>query len=73
MKNVSMEAEHFKVVGNNVLVRQISRGRGVESGISGEMRFWVVWTFNEAGHVTRIVAYRNDEEAKARIAAGLSE
>lgn len=73
LENVSMEPEHFDVAGDNVLVHQLSRGRGVESGISVEMRFWIVWTINEAGRVTRIVAYRNDEEAKARNAAGLSE
>jgi len=73
IENVSMEPEHFEVVGDNVLVHQLSRGRGVESGISVEMRFWTVWTINEAGLVTRIVAFRNDEEAEARDAAGLGE
>ena len=73
IENVSMEPENFEVAGNNVLVRQLSRGRGVESGISLEMTFWALWTFNEAGFVTRIVAFRDDEEAKARDAAGLRE
>jgi ketosteroid isomerase-like protein len=73
IENLSMEPEHFEVVGNNVLVHQLSRGRGVESGISVEMRFWTLWTINEAGLVTRIIAFRNDEEARARNAAGLRE
>jgi ketosteroid isomerase-like protein len=73
IEDVSMEPEHFEVVGNNVLVRQLSRGRGVASGISIEMRFWAVWTINEAGRATRIVAFPEDEEAKAREAAGRSE
>ena len=73
IENLTMEPEHFEVVGNNVLVRTRSRGRGVESGIPVEMDFWAVWTISDAGLVTRIVAYRNDEEAKARRVAGLSE
>ena len=71
MEDVSMEPERFEVAGNNVLVLQLSRGRGVGSGISVEMRFWTVWTINDAGLVTRIIAFRDDEEAKARDAAGL--
>jgi ketosteroid isomerase-like protein len=73
IENLSMEPEHFEVVGNSVLVRQLSRGRGVTSGINLEMRLWTVWTINEAGLVTRIVTFRDDEEAKARQAAGLPE
>ncbi len=71
IEDLSMEPERFEVAGNNVLVLQLSRGRGVGSGISVEMRFWTLWTFNDAGLVTRIVAFRDDEEAKARDAAGL--
>ena len=73
LENISMEPEHFEVVGNNVLVRQLSRGRGAESGIGVEMNFWVVWTFNGEGLVTRIVAYNHDQEVRARTQAGLSE
>lgn len=71
IEDLSMEPERFEVAGNNVLVLQLSRGRGAGSGISVEMRFWTLWTFNDAGLVTRIVAFRDDEEAKARDAAGL--
>ena len=71
IEDLSMEPERFEVAGNNVLVLQLSRGRGVVSGINVEMRFWTVWTINDAGLVTRIVAFRDDEEAKARDAAGL--
>lgn len=69
LENVSMEPELFEVIGNNVLVRQLSRGRGVGSGISVEMHFWSVWTIDEEGRVTRIIAFGDDEEAKAREAA----
>ena len=68
----SMEPEHLEVVGDRVLVRLLSRGRGVRSGISIETHYWAVWTFNEAGFATRMVAFRDAEEAKARQAAGLS-
>jgi ketosteroid isomerase-like protein len=71
IEDLKMVPEHFEVAGNNLLVRTHSRGRGAESGIAVEMDLWVVWTINDAGLVTRIVAYRNDEEAKARRAAGL--
>ena len=72
IEDLTMEPMHFEVTGNNVLVRTQSRGRGAGSGIAVEMDFWAVWTINDAGLVTRIVAFRNDEEAKARRAAGLS-
>ena len=70
---VSAELESLEVAGNNVLARHVNRGRGVTSGISHELRYWTVNTFNEAGLVTRIVGFHDDEEAKARQAAGLSE
>jgi ketosteroid isomerase-like protein len=73
IEDILMEPERFEVVGNNVLVRVLSRGRGVGSGISVEMHFWSVWTINDEGRVTRIVAFNDNEEAKAREAAGLSE
>jgi limonene-1,2-epoxide hydrolase len=70
---VSTELEHVEVAGSNVLTRHLNRARGVTSGISNELRFWTVWTFNERGLVTRIVGFRDEQEAKARQAAGLSE
>ncbi len=73
MENVAFEPEHFEVAGNSVLVRQIIRGRGVASGINVEMDSWAVWTISEAGLATRIQGFRDDEEDKAREAAGLAE
>lgn len=72
LENISMDPESFEMVGSNVLVRQTSRGRGVVSGANVEMLFWVVWTVNDEGRVTRIVAYNHDQEARARTEAGLS-
>ena len=73
LENRTMEPESFEVAGANVLVRLLSRGRGVRSGISIEAHYWAVWTFDEAGLATRMVAFRDEEEAEARQAAGLSE
>ncbi|MCB0875546.1 MAG: nuclear transport factor 2 family protein [Solirubrobacterales bacterium] len=73
MEDVLFEVEDIEVVGSNVLARHRVRGRGVASGISLEMRFWAVWTFNEARLLTRVVMFRPDEAAAAREAAGLSE
>ena len=68
-----MEPEHFEVAGNRVLVRVLSRARGVRSRIDIEAHHWALWTFNEAGLATRMVAFPDGAEAKAREAAGLSE
>jgi ketosteroid isomerase-like protein len=72
IEDLSMEPVLFEVAGDNVLVRQLSRGRGVGSGIRVEMHFWAVWTINDEGRVTRVIAFPDGEEAKAREAAGLS-
>lgn len=71
VEDVSVEVEHFEVAGSNVLVRQHGRGRGVSSGIIMDLRSWAVWTINEAGLVTRIIVFRDEEEGRARQAAGL--
>jgi ketosteroid isomerase-like protein len=73
LESRTMEPERFEVVGNRVLVRLFSRGRGVRSGISLETHYWAVWTFNEEGFATQMVAFRDVDEAEARKAAGLSE
>ena len=68
-----MDPYEFEVMGNSVLVHQSSRARGVDSGADVEMDFWVVYTIDDEGLVTRMVAYNHDQEAGARTAAGLSE
>lgn len=72
-ENPSLELESFEFAGDDVLVRHHARARGVASGINIDARFWVVWTFNEQGRVSRVVGFRDDQEAKARQTAGLSE
>jgi ketosteroid isomerase-like protein len=56
-----------------VLARQHLQGRGASSGIELEGHSWSVWTFDEAGLITRIEIYLDHEEERAREAAGLSE
>ena len=50
-----------------------STARGSVSGLELEFDLWAVWTFDEAGLVTRIETYLEREESRARDAAGLSE
>ena len=71
LEDVVMTPDRFEVAGNSVLVYQHSRGRGVGSGIDVEMDFWVVWTIDDDGLATRIVAFNHDQEAEARRAAGM--
>jgi ketosteroid isomerase-like protein len=73
LEQLEQDVEDIEVEGSNVLARHHVRTRGVASGISLEMRFWAVWTFDEAGLLTRVVMFRPGEEAEARKAAGLSE
>ncbi len=73
LENVVMEPDQFELMGNFVLIHVRSRGRGVKSGVDVDTHFWVVYTIDDEGLATRIVAYNHDQEAKARTAAGLSE
>jgi ketosteroid isomerase-like protein len=56
-----------------ILGRQHLKARGTGSGIELEGHSWSVWTFDEAGLITRIEIYLDHEEDKALEAAGLSE
>jgi hypothetical protein len=68
-----LEPLEFLVSGSKILVKQHSRVRGVRSGLVLEFDLWIVWTFDEAGLVTRIEAYLEREEARARDAAELRQ
>lgn len=56
-----------------VFARQHLKARGAGSGIELEGHSWSVWTFDEAGLITRIEIYLDHEEDRAREAAGLAE
>ncbi len=68
-----LEPLEFLISGNKILVKQHSTARGSVSGLELEFDLWTVWTFDEAGLVTRIETYLEREESRARDAAGLSE
>ena len=68
-----VEPLEFHLAGNKVLVRQVSRLHGVESGIEAEFVHWMVWTYNEAGVMTRCEIYTANQEAEALEAAGLAQ
>ena len=67
-----VEPLEFRVAGNKVLVRHRSKIPGAGSGIEADFVNWSVWTFNEAGLVTRFEIYLPNQEAEAHEAAGLS-
>ncbi len=56
-----------------ILTRHHLKAQGASSGIQLEGHSWSVWTFDEAGLITRIEIYLDREADKAREAAGLSE
>ena len=68
-----IEPLEFVPAGKKVLVKQRVKARGAGSGLEMEIESWGVWTFDEKGLATRIEAYLDHEEARARKAAGLSE
>jgi ketosteroid isomerase-like protein len=63
----------FHVVGNKVLVQLHSHIRGAGSGIETAFLAWSVWTFDEAGLITRLEIYLHHQKAEAIEAVGLSE
>jgi hypothetical protein len=67
-----VEPLEFHFAGNKVLVRQRNRMHGAGSGIEAEFVHWIVWTFNEAGVMTRCEIYTPNQEAEALEAAGLT-
>jgi ketosteroid isomerase-like protein len=54
-----------------ILARQHVTAQGATSGIPVDIHSWSVWSFDDAGLVTRLELYLDHEEDKAREAAGL--
>jgi limonene-1,2-epoxide hydrolase len=52
--------------GNRVLIRQVTRARGAGSGIEVEIEALTLWTFNDAGKVSRVEAFTADQEDDVR-------
>jgi ketosteroid isomerase-like protein len=55
-----------EVSGNRILVRSLSKARGAGSGIEMELVALTVWTFNDAGRITRVEIFFLDQEDEAR-------
>jgi ketosteroid isomerase-like protein len=66
-----VEPQEFRVTGNKILVRHRSKIHGAGSGIEADFVNWSVWTFDEAGRMTRFEIYLPNQEAEALEAAGL--
>jgi ketosteroid isomerase-like protein len=68
-----IEPQDIRVVGDKVLIRTRSHIKGAGSGIEVDALGWVVYTYDEAGLVTRVELYLDHQEAEALEAVGLSE
>jgi len=55
-----------QVEGNRILTRQRTIAKGAGSGIEMEIESLSVWTFSDAGKVTRVEAFTPAEEDAAR-------
>ena len=69
-KSLTMAAEEFIDAESSVVVAVYQRGLGRESGASGDMRYFAVWTFRGRA-VIRLETFR--DRAEALEAAGLDE
>ena len=71
MEDQRWDPLEFRDNGQKVLVRQRVSARGASSGIELDPETWAVWTFDEAGLVTRVEVFLIQEEDEALKAAGL--
>jgi hypothetical protein len=68
-----IEPLEFRANGDKVLVRQVTRGRGSQSGIELDIKSWAAWTLDEHGLVIRLDNYLIHQQAEALEAAELEE
>jgi limonene-1,2-epoxide hydrolase len=64
----SLELLSYETEGNRVLTRQLTKARGVGSGIEMEIEALTVWTFNEDGKVARVESFTPEEADEAHTA-----
>jgi ketosteroid isomerase-like protein len=64
----SLELLSYETEGNRVLTRQLTKARGVGSGIEMEIEALTVWTFNEDGKVARVESFTPEEADEAHAA-----
>jgi ketosteroid isomerase-like protein len=62
----SYELIEHEVSGNRILTRSLTRARGVGSGIEMEIESLTLWTFNDAGRISRVEIYQLEQEDAAR-------
>jgi ketosteroid isomerase-like protein len=65
------EAREVTVIDHGLLVHQHTAAKGAGSGIELEFDSWSLWSFDDAGLITRVVYFLDRNQALA--AAGLSE
>ena len=71
MEPDAFESQTFELLGHEVrgdriLARQLTKARGAGSGIDVEIEAFTVWTFSDAGRITRIEIFFTNEEDEAR-------
>jgi ketosteroid isomerase-like protein len=55
-----------EVNGNRVLTRSLTRARGAGSGIEMEIESLTLWSFNDAGRISRVEIFLLEQENEAR-------
>jgi limonene-1,2-epoxide hydrolase len=60
------EIERMETAANRVLVQQHTVARGAGSGIEMSVDSWGVFTFDDAGKITRVQLFLQHEEDEAR-------
>ncbi len=71
MEPDAFESQHFELLdheisGNRVLVHTLTRARGAGSGIEIELRSHTLWSFNDAGRISRVEIFLLEQEEEAR-------
>jgi len=66
-----VELLEARPVGEKLLSRHRARAYGATSGIEIEFELWSVWTYDDAGLVTRWEMYSPDERDEAFASAGV--
>jgi ketosteroid isomerase-like protein len=69
-ERLSIEAERVETIGGTVLVKCLQRSKGRASGIEGDFRYFMLFTFR-GDKIVRMDALMGEKEALE--AAGLSE
>src|SRR3954452_11467619 len=69
-EHTTLEARAMRALGDTVMVDVMQHGTGKRSGLRGDLRFFMLFTFR-GGKIVRMESTK--EEAEALAAVGLSE